>query len=186
LMGAFDPPTRAHVAVLSAAARSVDAPGAFCMTKVLLDRGDDELLTPRQRLRLLDVLSRSRGFGLVLANRGTYVDADRAMRASGIDATFVIGSDKLEQLADPSFYPDGERGVAATFAEVRLLVVPRPGAEVRRKDVIVLDPAEAFENQAETTISSTEVRRRVRAGESVDAFVPPEVAVGLGGYTAAK
>lgn len=185
-MGAFDPPTRAHVALLSGSARFVDAPGAFCMTKVLLDRGDDELLTPRQRLRLLDDVSRSRGFGLVLANRGTYVDVDRAMRASGIDATFVIGSDKLVQLDDPSFYPDRERGVAATFAEVRLLVVPRPGAEVQREDVIVLDPAEAFENQAQTSISSTEVRRRVRAGESVDALVPPEVAVGLGGYTAAK
>jgi nicotinic acid mononucleotide adenylyltransferase len=156
------------------------------MTKVLLARPPDELLPPEVRLGLLDEIASARGFGLAVANRGTYLEVGRALHAMGSEATFVIGSDKLAQLQDPSFYADAERGVEATFAELRFLVVPRPGAEIDRTDIRLLDPADVFTDPAETAISSTEVRRRIRAGDDVDAFVPPEVARGLGGYTAAR
>ncbi len=186
LLGAFDPPTRAHVKLVLAAARACDAPGAFCLTKVLLARPPEELLDPVQRLALLDELAADHGFGVVVANRGTYLDVHRVLRAADIEATFVVGSDKLAQLADPSFYPDGQAGVDATFSEVRLLVVPRPGSTVDRRGVAVLDAADVFDDPVEESISSTEVRRRVRAGESVEALVPPGVARSLEGYTAAR
>jgi nicotinic acid mononucleotide adenylyltransferase len=89
-------------------------------------------------------------------------------------------------LADPSFYPDGERGVDATFAEVDFLVVPRAGADLERTDLRVLEAAEVFEEPLQGTISSTEVRRRIREGVAVEDLVPPEVVVDLEGYTAAK
>src|SRR5204862_3999581 len=38
LLGAFDPPTKAHVAIARAASRAMSAPAALCMTKVTLDR----------------------------------------------------------------------------------------------------------------------------------------------------
>jgi nicotinic acid mononucleotide adenylyltransferase len=47
---------------------------------------------------------------------------------------------------------------------------------VDRDDVVVLDPAEVFDDPVEASISSTEVRRRVRDGQSVEALVPPGVA----------
>ncbi|MGH2759750.1 MAG: hypothetical protein ACRDKJ_09315 [Actinomycetota bacterium] len=186
LLGAFDPPTQAHVALLEAASRSEGAPGALCMTKELLARSGDELLSQEQRLHLLDVVAAARSFGLALANRGTYLAVSGAIRATGIEATFIVGSDKLSQLADASFYPDGERGVEATFAEVAFLVVPRTGVDVRLNDGHVLEPGEVFEDRALAAISSTEVRRRVRDGVSVADLVPPEVVVDLEGYTAAK
>jgi nicotinic acid mononucleotide adenylyltransferase len=186
LLGAFDPPTRAHVAIARAAARAEGAPAVLCLTKQLLARPPGELLAPVDRLRLLDAVAAREGFGLVVANRGTYLDVGRALRSSGTAASFVVGSDKLEQLADPSFYADGESGVAATFSEFRFIVVPRPGHPAGRDDVRVMDARDVFEDDRFADISSTEVRRRVRRGEPVDAFVPPEVALGLGGYTAAK
>lgn len=186
LLGAFDPPTRAHVSILEAASRAENAPGALCLTKVLLDRPADELIPPRERVALLDELAVARSFALAVANRGRYLDVGRALAAQDIDATFVIGSDKLGQLADPSFYEDGERGVTATFEELRFLVVPRGGAHIDRTDLRVLDPSDVFAGADEMAISSTDVRRLVRAGAEVTSLVPPEVVPSLGGYTAAR
>lgn len=186
LLGAFDPPTRAHVAIVRAASRFVGAPGAFCLTNVLLARPADVLLQPLQRLELLDDIADECELGLAVANRGTYLEVSRALQAGGIDASFVIGSDKLEQLADPSFYVDGKKGAEATFAEVGLVVVPREGSVVQRGDVTVLDVREVFDTDADGSISSTEVRRRIRAGRRVDGLVPPGVAAKLAGYTAAR
>lgn len=186
LLGAFDPPTRAHVAILEAASRFEESPAALCLTKVLLDRPSDELVAPRDRVTMLDDLAASRGFGFAVANRGTYLDVGRALSAQGIDATLVIGSDKLDQLSDPSFYEDGDHGVVSTFRELRFLVVPRAGARIDRDDLRVLDPTEVFVGADEMAISSTQVRRRVRAGADVTGLVPPEVVSRLGGYTAAR
>lgn len=181
LLGAFDPPTRAHVAVATGARRATGRPSAFCLTKVLLAR-DDALLPASERLRLLDELAVESGSGLATANRGTYLEVSRAARAAGVDAVFVIGSDKLPQLADPAFYPDGEAGVEATFAEVRFLVIPR-GVPVDRAGVELLDVADAFDDPSVAEISATEVRERVRRGDDVGDLVPPAVARALRRYT---
>ena len=181
LLGAFDPPTLAHIEIVRAASRAMSAPGAFCFTRVLLARTDDALLPTETRAMLLDAIAERCRLGLVFANRGTYLDVARALRATGAEPTFVIGSDKLAQLADPSFYEDGSGGVDATFSELGLLVVPREGAAIDRGDVQVLD---VFDDPDITSISATEVRRRVRAGTSVSGLVPREVEVALEGYTA--
>jgi nicotinic acid mononucleotide adenylyltransferase len=184
LLGAFDPPTNAHIAILRAAANRLDVPGVLCPTTVLLARPADTLLDDDVRLRLLEAVAESEGFGLCVADRGTYLDVARDLRASGVDATFVIGSDKVPQLADPSFYEDGEAGVAATFREVRFVIVERPGAAVASGDIEVIQVKDVFADQRHAAISATEVRRRVRDGLSVDEFVPPVVAETLEGYTA--
>jgi nicotinate-nucleotide adenylyltransferase len=183
LLGAFDPPTNAHLAVLGAASRLDDATGVLCLTKTLLARDDDVLLGAPARLEVLDVVAREHGLGLAVSNRGTYVDVAEALSAEGWDASFVIGSDKLAQLDDPSFYPDGEAGVSRTFASVRFVVVPRPDRVAHRSDLVWLDVADVFDDPAHADISATEVRRRLRAGEPIDGLVPQAVGFALGGYT---
>lgn len=186
LIGAFDPPTNAHVAVLRAAARVLERPGVLCLTKVLLDRGrDDRLLGEPERLRVLSSLAAAEGFGFAMANKGTYLEVARALRSEGLDAVFVVGSDKLAQLEDPSFYTDAD-GVERTFSEVRFLVVPRGDATLLRDDVLVLDQHDVFDDDEAASISATEVRRLVRAGVPVDHLVPRVVAESLEGYTAAE
>jgi nicotinic acid mononucleotide adenylyltransferase len=186
LLGAFDPPTLAHVSIASSASRAEGVPAALCLTKVALARPDDDLMPPVSRLGLLDKVASSRRFGLAVANRGTYLDVHRTLSAEGFDATFVIGSDKLEQLEDPSFYPDGDAGARSTFSEVRFVVVPRGATVVERDDVRILEVEEVFDDPGLAVVSSTEVRRRIRAGEGFEALVPSEVAVDLAGYTSAK
>ena len=153
------------------------------MTKVLLARGSDQLLQPDVRVELLDAITQRLRIGLCFADRGTYLDVGREMVKAGIHPVFVIGADKLAQLSDPSFYDDQQRGVDATFAELDLLVVPRDGASIERTDVEVLPRGEVFTDERTATLSATEVRRRVRDGESVAGFVPPEVALAVEGYT---
>lgn len=174
LLGAFDPPTNAHVAILRAATRRLEAPGVLCLTRVLLARPDDALLDTDQRMRVLAALAAAEDFGLCVAESGTYLDVAREFRANGTEPVFVIGSDKLPQLSDPSFYADGSDGVAATFRECEFFVVQRDGTDV----------PDVFENPRYAGISATEVRRRVRAGQPVDDLVPPVVAKALEGYTA--
>lgn len=190
LLGAFDPPTNAHLAIVDAAAGIVGAPAALGMTKMMLARPDDELFSPEERVALLTSVAEEERSGFLIANRGTYLDVARALGAEGFDASFLVGSDKLRQLADPAFYRDGSDGVAATFAEVRLVVVPRPGSTIDRDDVTVIDPRDVFGSGVSgadlTGLSGTKVRRKVAAGEPVDGLVPQAVAVALGGYTSAR
>lgn len=185
-MGAFDPLTNAHLAVLGGASRSLDCPGALCMTKVLLSRSDDPLLSIEDRIDVLTKVAERCELSLVFANRGTYLDVGRAIRSEGIDATFVVGADKIAQLGDSSFYDDGEQGVEATFAETRFIVVPREGSEIARQGLQILDATDVFASPEVASISATDVRRLVRLGRPVDDLVPREVGLALEGYTSAR
>ncbi|MEX2394106.1 MAG: hypothetical protein WD826_06475 [Actinomycetota bacterium] len=183
LLGAFDPITNAHVELLSAASRHLRMPGAFCLTKVVLARSGEPLLESAVRVAVADDIADRLGFGLVLANRGTYLDVGRTLKTQHYEPVFVIGSDKLAQLAEPSFYEDAERGVDETFAMCRFLVVRRPGADVIRDDVDVVEPGEVFSDPSLSDLSASEVRRRVGCGEPFEHLVPPEVALAVRGYT---
>lgn len=185
LLGAFDPPTNAHLAIARAVRRALGIDVALAMTKVLLDRPADALLDPIERLHLLKQLCRDEGFGLVIANRGTYLDVGRALIADGMSPTFVVGTDKLEQLSDPSFYDDAEQGVAQTFEELDFVVIPR-GDHPTRTGLRVLAPQDVFDDDATRSISATQVRQRVQAGECVTDLVPPGVDLALRGYTSAR
>lgn len=190
LLGAFDPPTNAHLEVVRAAARAVDAAPVLGMTKVLLARPPDELLPRERRVDVLLAVAKRIDAGLVFANRGTYLDVARVLRADDLQATFVVGADKIVQLADPSFYSDGPAGVRATFEELRFVVVGRGGVDRTAlppgSDVRFLDPSDVFTDDATAEISGTEVRRLHRSGERVASLVPPEVALALRGYTSAR
>lgn len=182
LLSAFDPPTNAHVDIVKTAAARRGGRGVLCLTEVLLARGDDRLLTDDDRLRVVEALAAAEDFGLHVSRHGTYLEVARELRNAGTTGTFVIGSDKLPQLLDPSFYPDGPAGVTATFREVDFLVVERPGPVPPGPYEVVM-AAEAFSNPANASISATDVRRRVRAGRDVNALVPAVVANALEGYT---
>ncbi len=171
LLGAFDPPTNAHVEILQAPSAKGYEP-VWGMTRVLLDRPDDGLFTFEDRVDIVHAVAERTAAGFVLFAEGTYLEANRALRVDGFEPLFVIGSDKLEQLRDPSFYrdgyPDGDAGVRATFDEVAFHVVER-------------DPA---------GLSATLVRRRWGRGQDIADLVPQEVVARLRsrgqGYTSAR
>ena len=187
LLGAFDPITNAHLAIVQAVAEHLGASPALCMTKVLLARGGDELLPISVRIDIAQKVATRLRFGLAFANRGTYLEVGRIMKATRFDPTFIVGADKLAQLADPSFYSDGVDGVTATFDELSFAVVPRAGAGLDAPaSVVVIDAAAVFPDAATAALSATEVRRSHREGRAVDEVVPPEVGLALRGYTSAR
>jgi nicotinic acid mononucleotide adenylyltransferase len=185
LLSAFDPPTNAHVDILRAASTRRGIPAMLCLTRVVLARGDDRLLTDDDRVRLLEELAAAEGFEFLVADNGTYLAVARELRERSIEGTFVIGSDKLPQLLDPSFYPDGAAGVAATFDEVDFVVVERPGPVPAGK-YEVIPASDAFIDPAHATITATDVRTRLRRGLDVNDLVPPVVAEALGRYTSGE
>ena len=190
LSASFNPPTRAHVALLEAARE------AFHLEEHVLLLALTHVEKPltgfgwRERLEMLRAIARGRpGWSVALCNRARFFEKARALRedvGEGPELFFLMGGDTLVRLFDPRYYPDipMESALEQFFRIARLLVAPRPpwdrpsleaflkdpsrAAYRTRIDFLTLDPAFA-------TLSSSEVRQRLARGEPVDALVPPEV-----------
>jgi hypothetical protein len=85
-----------------------------------------------ERIVLLQGLLRRRlpDVGLLLFNRGLYVEQAEAIRASFPHVRrifFLMGFDKIEQILDPRYYEDRDAALVALFRQAELFVVPRGG-----------------------------------------------------------
>lgn len=159
LGGRFDPPHNGHVAL--AAAALAQLPVEELLVTVVADAGHKRAVAPAgDRLAMARLAFPAAA--VRLEERAYTVDA---LEAYGYDDPFfVIGAD---QLADFPTWKEPDR----VLELARLAVAARPGyaspLESRRVVVFELEPHE---------VSSTGVRRRVAAGEPIDALVPPDVA----------
>ena len=159
LGGTFDPPHNGHVALLEAAKHAFETDRALVL--VVVSPGHRQVHSPAD-VRL--ALAR-------LAFPDDTVEPDEHPRTIDMlrerqldDPVLVIGSDEL--LDFPTWKePDGVLELA------RIAVGARPGYEVSNADERVL----AFE-MAPVPVSSTDIRRRVAAGEQIDGLVPAGVA----------
>jgi nicotinamide-nucleotide adenylyltransferase len=84
------------------------------------------------RILLLQTLLRRRlpHVGILLFNRGLYVEQAEAIRASFPRVRrifFLMGFDKIEQILDPRYYEDRNAALEALFRQAELLVAPRRG-----------------------------------------------------------
>ena len=186
--GTFDPPHRGHLEPVLAArgvmqwdrvlyvpayrqpfkVDRISASGyhRFAMTVLATEQRDELFVTPRELER---------------GDVSYTVDTLDQLRAEYRDATldWIIGDDNLPQL-------DAWKSLSRIFELANFAVLSRAG------DAASLVPAAhrerittaasrgrcgsiVFANNETVPISSTEVRRRVRAGESIDAFVDPRV-----------
>ena len=134
LPGAFNPPTMAHLALAEASLRAI--PGAqlfFALGTTTIDKEQTERAALLDRLLLLDQLARRVGnLGVMLTNRGLYVEQAAAARAAFPEITdlyFVVGYDKIEQIFDARYYHDRDAALTALFSLARLLVAPRASHE---------------------------------------------------------
>jgi nicotinamide-nucleotide adenylyltransferase len=149
LAGSFNPPHRAHLALLRAA---LDATGAgaalFVLSARTVDKEQPSGLLLEDRLWLLCQLAgelqgelsaegaRASGapqapalrIGVAVTNRGLYVDQASALHrlapgAARID--FVTGHDKIVQIFDPRYYDDREVALRSLFRRAAFVVAPR-------------------------------------------------------------
>jgi nicotinate-nucleotide adenylyltransferase len=166
--GAFDPPHNGHLALAQA------AKSRFGLDRLLVlvsaAPGHRDVHSPADvRLALAKVAFPDET--VELDEHGRTVDMLRSRRLD--DPLIVIGADEL--VAFPTWKePD------AVLELARLAVAARPGVdrealEAVRASLSRPDRVELFEIEP-VPVSSTEIRRRMAAGEPIDGLVPAAVA----------
>jgi nicotinate-nucleotide adenylyltransferase len=157
--GMFDPPHVGHVRLLDGAKRHLGAEHALVL--VVADPGHREVVAPAaDRFALARAAFPDED--VELDEHARTIDMLRARRLD--DPVLVIGADEL---AD---FPRWKEP-AAVLELARLAVGERPGY-----DVTDAPPGTTSFEMEPTSVSSTEIRRRVEAGEPIDGLVPPVVA----------
>lgn len=174
--GAFNPPTRAHQAILQACIDYAELRDADVWIMPSGDRTDKEIMTPHElRLAYIEALTNDVVARMVQIDiettelyRGYQTEtcdtvAEMTAMYPGRRFTWVFGSDSVNTM---HLWQGGE----AMLRDLSMLIVERPGHVVRRlgSNAVKLDVATA-------EISSTLVRQRLAASESVEDLVTPSV-----------
>src|SRR5260370_4562805 len=103
------------------------------ISKHIVDKEAVERPLLVDRIVLLDTVLRHhlRHTGIMLFNRGLYVEQAEAVRACSTyspkvtELYFLVGFDKIVQILDPRYYEDREAALHELFALAELLVAPR-------------------------------------------------------------
>lgn len=184
LPGSFDPVTVAHEALAVAAAVWVEVVVLLYSVRTIAKEAEPALLSEPQRIRQLDSFAgEDPRFVVGLASHGLLVDQVGAARERfpTAELRLVIGSDKLLQLLDPSWYEDPDRALGGLFAEAAVMYAVREGEadDVRRalranrRWADRLIPLDVHADVA--AVSSRSVRARLRRGQDVTDLVPDPV-----------
>jgi len=173
LAGAFNPPTIAHLALIDAAQPFVDQIIAILPREFPHKRYHGATLD--ERLEMLDRIAAGHPIDVAVAEHGLFIDIAREARTAfgrPIDIAFLCGSDAAERILTWDYGHPG--AIERMLDEFRLLVADRdtvfqPRPDLARRIGALSIPAGVG------SISSTEVRRRIAAGEPWYELVPPEI-----------
>lgn len=170
LAGAFNPMTRAHLALAEAARSAVDE--VVCVVPRVYPHKHFHGAALEDRVEMLRIAGAGRYFVEITA-AGLFIDIARELQRPDNEISFICGRDAAERIIEWDY---GEAGVIEKlFNEFSLLVAERGGkyeapAHLRhRVHHLALD--EDFSD-----VSSTEVRRRIAAGEPWEHLVPAAIA----------
>jgi nicotinate-nucleotide adenylyltransferase len=167
LAGAFNPVTRAHVALAEAAAKVVDE--VICVVPRVYPHKQFHGAALEDRI---DMLKLAGQHSVELTEGGLFIDIARELRQPDAEISFVCGRDAAERIIHWDYGNAG--AIEKMLDEFSLLVAERGGkyeapAHLRhRVGHIALD--EDFNH-----VSSTEVRRRIVAGEPWEHLVPEAI-----------
>jgi nicotinic acid mononucleotide adenylyltransferase len=181
--GFFNPPTFAHLALLKQAQRFTRngqerhekrpwrVYASFSLHTVDKERVSRPLLLDRVYLLQKVLRRRLPDIGILLCNRGLYVEQAMAIREAFPRVrrlVFLMGFDKVEQILDERYYEDRDGALEELFRLSELLVAPRGQADSGTLTVLLDQPqnrrfarfihALAFD-PAYKEISSTRVRQ---------------------------
>ena len=183
----FNPPTLAHLHLVKEAKRR------FSLQEValILDTRpmDKEIVgAPLEDrvLMLLGLFGKRGDISIGICNEGLFVGKLKALQALMPEARvrFIMGYDTMVRLFDPRYYQDMGEALWRLFGGADLLVGLR--GEVTRDEVRAFLSLPEVRPYAERIhlfdlppslkgISSTQVRERVKRGESISQLVPPSV-----------
>lgn len=188
--GSFNPLTHAHCAVVEAAHRwgHFDLV-AYTLSTLTTDKEAVTGITLDDRLAVLLAHTHGRpGEGVLLVNRGLYVEQARALRAAFPalrELWLVVGFDKIVQVFDPRYYADREAALDELFSLAGFLVAPRGGAGAGELAMLLDQPGnrrfrdrvqllEVADGHADA--SSTQARAQAELGEVAPGALPDAAA----------
>jgi cytidyltransferase-like protein len=187
LPGSFDPITIAHAALAEAAAAWADLTILLYSVRTIAKEETVEppLLSEPDRIRSLQAFSRGKaGLEVGLCSHGLLVDQVRAARDRFASARLrlAVGSDKLLQLLDPTWYEDPEAALAALFEQAEVMYALREGEEPAVKRALADVRNAKWSGRVQqldvppnvASVSSRLVRSLARQGRDVGRFVPAE------------
>lgn len=168
LTGAFNPLTRAHVALAEAARPMVDE--IVCVIPRAYPHKAFEGATLDERREMLELAGVHDR--VEITGSGLFIDIARELRRPETELHFICGADAAERVIGWNY---GEAGaVDRMFEELSLLVAPRvrrfAAPERFRHRVRAIELAQGFED-----VSSTEVRHRIAMGERWEHLVPASI-----------
>ena len=174
LPGAFNPPTRAHLA-MAEAALSVADEVLFVLPRAFPHKEYSGAAFDMRVAWLQAALAVNPRFSLAAAERGLFIDIAREAGDDYGQATelFILcGRDAAERIVNWDYGPGEDIHKQLEFFS--LLVASRggpyePPPEIRDRVRSIALPAEVEQ------ISSTEVRRRIQAGEPWESLVPAPI-----------
>jgi len=174
LPAAFNPPTRAHLALARAALGTVDEV-LFVLPRQFPHKQYEGATFDERVEMLLAATHQEPRFSIAASERGLFVDiAEECREAYGeaVRMMFICGRDAAERIVSWDYgEPDAFQRMIAQF---ELLVAPRDGhyeppAEIwDRVSILEVDDGIGF-------ISASGVRERLRAGAPWEHFVPAEI-----------
>lgn len=187
--GSFNPPTSAHLLLAERARREGYACVLYVLARNTIGKEPTGLI-PEDRLLALRFIAQRAGMGVAVCSSGLYVDmADAAaMLYPGTEVAFLIGSDKVAQIFDDSYYTDRDDALDALFSRARFVVAPR--TEDGKGVYEILERAENHRfadrvsvlplHPAVSDLSSTRVRGLLQSGAEPTGLVPSAVGTFLG------
>jgi nicotinate-nucleotide adenylyltransferase len=168
LAGAFNPVTRAHAELARAARPMVDE--IVCVVPKVYPHKHFHGATLPQRIEMIERAGLADRVEIV--ESGLFIDIARYLRQPDATVEFICGADAAERVIHWDY---GEAGaIDRMLDEFSLLVAPRANGFTPAKHLLhrmrALEVAPGFED-----VSSTEVRRRIAAGEDWERLVPESI-----------
>jgi len=167
LAGAFNPLTRAHLALAEAAAQHVDE--VICAVPRAYPHKEFHGAALEDRVEML----RLAGCRVAVTEKGLFIEIARELHETNTEIVFICGRDAAERIVGWDY---GEQGaIERMLEEFALLVADREGSykppphlshRVQRLHL----PRDYSE------VSSTEIRRRIEVGEPWEHLVPHSIA----------
>jgi nicotinate-nucleotide adenylyltransferase len=182
LSSAFNPITRAHVALAQSALDRYQLHEVLFVLPITQPHKTIHDAPVESRLRMIELAVRgSPAFSIGTCTHGLFVDICRAAASAYPPQTrlwFISGRDAAERILTWP-YPDPAKALGELFAQADLLVADREGTFVLPDSTTVRDYAGHVHHlplPAEYShVSATEIRTRLAKGEDVSGLVPPPV-----------
>jgi len=188
LDASFNPPTHAHLALAKEGAKATKAHSILLQLSSANVDKSIEGADLGQRLYMLHHLAeRDPLIGVTACSHARFLEKAEALTGAIADTRwiFAIGYDTLIRLFDPVYYTDMGRELDMLFDTVEFAVANRAEHDTQTVEAF-LDAATVSRFRDKITIitlderfasvSSSEIRKRVRAGDKYDHLLPDSLA----------